>query len=82
MNFTEAAVALDGGDLDRVPACSAPGCLTLVPTALVVPAEWVEVFTMYALRVAAKTVIRQVFSHLEPAIRWAQAHADRQQQTT
>ena len=81
-NFTEAAVALDGRDLDRVPASSLPGCTTLLPTALVVPAEWIEVFTMYALRVAARTVIRQVFLQPGLALRWAQAHAGRQQKTT
>ena len=82
MDYSEAAVALDGWDLDLVPASSAPGCPTHAPAALVVPADWVAPFALFTLRAAASGLIRQVFSDRLPALRWAQALSDRQPRTT
>lgn len=82
VDYTESVAAIDGPELDRVLAGSAAGCAFRGPVALLVPADCVTLFALFAMRAASQVAIRQVFSEPGPALRWAQSYAARQQKTT
>lgn len=76
-DYTGAAIALTGADLDRVlegeAADSGPG----LPAALVVVADQERLFLGHALRMAARGVLRQVFTDHQSALCWSRRHAER-----
>ena len=80
-DFRGAVIALCSVDLDRW-LRDQGAALRCVPSAVVVTVEQAEVFLQHAGRVASEGINRQVFLDLQPALRWAEAHAVRRQWTS
>lgn len=75
-DYSRAAIALDGAQLDLVLEGEAEGSAPTMPAALVVRPEDVDLFAGHAMRQALLGRTRQVFTDESLAMRWAHRYAE------
>lgn len=75
VDYTCAAIALTGDQLDQVLEGEHPGSVPRLPAAIVVRQDDVPLLCGHAIRMAMHGNVRQVFTDQGQAVRWADRYA-------